>query len=103
MHTPPETSHTDTQVGRSAQFLGSKMKQTSHTPIDDQRIPPKNTQIKFPAQSTTPNGTNPVKNWRAIKVTPRPSDEPASQSPASPTATQPVHTQNTLLRPDKLG
>jgi len=59
-NTPPETSHPDSEVGRSAQFLGSKMKQTSHTPIDNQRIPPKSTQIKFPAQSTTPNGTKPI-------------------------------------------
>ncbi len=74
--TPPETSHTDTQVGRSAQFLGSKMKQTSHTPIDNQQPSQKSIQIKFPAQPATPDITQPKRSWRELTITPPPADNP---------------------------
>ncbi len=82
-NTIPLPSHSDTQVRSSAQFLGSKMQPTSHTPIDDQQIPPKSAQIKFPAQSPVPAKKTPLKNWRALKVTPPPSDSPADLSRTS--------------------
>ncbi|MBE2288799.1 MAG: hypothetical protein IAE95_04545, partial [Chitinophagaceae bacterium] len=83
-NTPPEPSHTDTQVGRSAQFLGSKMQPTSHTPIDNLQPSQKSTQIKFPAQPVTANDTKPSKNWKELKITPPPSHTPA-QHPQSTT------------------
>jgi len=81
-NTPTPTSHPDPNVGSSAQFLGSKMQQTSHTPIEDQRIPPKNTQIKFPVKTSGPDASGPVKNWKELKITPPPSDASAPAQPA---------------------
>ncbi|MBE2288209.1 MAG: hypothetical protein IAE95_01545 [Chitinophagaceae bacterium] len=71
-NTQPPTSHPDPNMGSSAQFLGSKMQPTSHTPIDNQQSSTKSTQIKFPAQPTRPDVTQPVKSWKELKITPTP-------------------------------
>lgn len=72
----PGSLPADRQVGSSAQFLGSKMQPTSHTPIDNQPPSQKNTQIKFPAQPATPDNTQPKKSWRDLSLTPPPADNP---------------------------
>ncbi len=72
-NTIPLPSHSGTQVGSSAQFLGSKMQPTSHTPIDDQQIRPKSAQIKFPAQSAAAAENTRINNWRELNITPPPS------------------------------
>jgi hypothetical protein len=83
--TIPLPSHPDTQVGSSAQVLRSKLHPTSHAAIDDQRLSPKNTQIKFTGKTTEPHANSPVKNWRELKITPPPSDAsaPAQLAPVS--------------------
>jgi hypothetical protein len=81
--TTPPTSHTDTPVGNSAQFLRSKMQPTSHTAIDNQPHSPQNTQIKFPAQPITPDNTKPANNWRDLKITPPPATDQALQPQAT--------------------
>ncbi len=68
----------DRQVGRSAQFLGSKMKQTSHTPNEDQQIPHgsaqknnsvRNQSITFPVKSSPISHTSSVREETLIKTT----------------------------------
>jgi hypothetical protein len=68
----PLPSHPDTQVGRSAQFLGSKMQPASHIAIDYQQQLPQNAQIKIPAQPAAPSEKRRVSNWRELKITPPP-------------------------------
>ncbi len=70
--TPPSPSHPDTQVGSSAQFLGSKMQPTSHIAIDDQQPSPQNAQIKFPAQPKATSEKRRPNNWKELKITPTP-------------------------------
>lgn len=78
--TPPLPSHPDTQVGSSAQFLGSKMQSTSHKAIDDQQPSPQNAQIKFPAQPEATSEKRRANNWKELKVTPPPADTPVQHT-----------------------
>jgi hypothetical protein len=66
LNTPLAPSHSETKVGSTAQVLRSKMQPTSHTVIDNQQLSPKNTQIKFPAQSGQSDPTSVAKNWREV-------------------------------------
>ncbi len=75
----PGSLPADRQVGSTAQVLGSKIRPASHTPIENQQIPPKNTQIKFPAQPAEPDASEPVKNWRELNITPPPSESLTSR------------------------
>jgi hypothetical protein len=70
--TPRPPSHPDTQVGSSAQFLGSKMQPTSHIAVDDQQPSPQNAQIKIPAQPVAASEKRQANNWKALKITPPP-------------------------------
>ncbi len=79
----PGSLPADRQVGRSAQFLGSKMKQTSHPPIDDQPLSSENNPIKFPAQPISADIKQTIKNWRKLTITPPPADAPEPLAPAS--------------------
>ncbi len=79
--TIPVPSHTDTQVGNSAQVLRSKMQPASHIAIENQQLSPQNAQIKFPEKSNPPKAGGMIKNWKKLKITPPPSDASAPAQP----------------------